>query len=152
MRCGGPGDSAEAASAVVVFEREAQVTVGEDARGSHQPGAARDEDRVRVAQAEGRKFLERVEEILCDLGEAKFEVEAELFGGRGQAKLVGGDVGERIAQLRHMGGGQREADCVRVATEPRKEFAVGLLVRGGEGVEQMEAGNGAAGAMRSRSG
>src|ERR1700760_168198 len=36
---------------------------------------------------------------------------------------------------------------MRVPTEAREESAGGLLMRGGEGVEQMEAGNGATGAM-----
>ena len=36
-----------------------------------------------------------------------------------QAELADCDSGERIAELRHIRGGQREADCVRVSAETR---------------------------------
>ena len=100
-----PGDSAEATAAVLVFERETHVTVGEDAWRGQELGTACDEDGVRVAVAEGCKLLESAEEVRRDLGEVKLEIEAQLFGGGRQAELIGSDVGERVSELRHVSGG-----------------------------------------------
>jgi len=61
--------------------------------------------------------------------------------------LCGGDAGERFAEPRNVRGGKRETYGVGVASEAREERVVALFVRVGEGVEEMEAGDGAARAV-----
>lgn len=98
----GPRHSAETCGAVVVFEREAEVALGEGAGRSEKACAAGDEDGVGVAEAEGSELLERGEEVACDVGEAELEIEGERrFGG--EADVVGGDAGEGIPELRDVG-------------------------------------------------
>ena len=143
-----PGDAAEAAAAVVVFKGETHMAVGESTRRGQQPSSACEEDGIGVAETEGRQLLEGAEEIRGDLGEAELEVKAQLFSGGRKTELAGSDAGEGVAKLRHVSGGQSETDGVSVTAEAREELVGRLLVCRGERVEQMEPGNGAAGAVR----
>jgi hypothetical protein len=56
-----PRDPAEAANAIWTLKREANMTIGQDARRSHQPGATRDEDGIGIAETEGSESLECAE-------------------------------------------------------------------------------------------
>lgn len=142
-----PGDAAETRGAVGVFKGEAEMAVADGARRSEEAGAAGEEEGVGVAEAEGRELLEGGEEIAGDVGEANLEVAAEGLGGGCEADAVGGDEGEAVAKLLNVVGGESEADGVGVSAEAREEGVVGLLVRGGDGVEEMEAVDGAARAV-----
>ena len=130
-----PGDSAEAAGTVVVFEREAHVAVGEDARRGEESGSACDEEGIWIAETKRRKLFKGGEEVRRELGEPKLEIEPQFFGGRCQAQLLGGDAGEQLAELRDVIGGKGKSNGVCVSAEAREECTVGLLVRGAEGVE-----------------
>ena len=142
-----PRDAAKAGGAIVIFKGEAEVAVADGARGSEEAGSASQEERVGVAEAEGRELLEGGEEIAGDIGETDLEVAAEWIEGRGEADAVGGDLSEAVTELLDIVGGKGEADGVGVAAEAREERVVSLLVGGGKRVEQVKAGDGAARAM-----
>ena len=103
----------------------------------------------RIADAEGLAAGEPIEEVRSEVAEVKFGVAVQRRRQHGGGEAGGVVESHSLAKEVEAGGGQREAYGVGVASEAGEESVGGvdLSVDGGEGVEEMEAGDGAAGAV-----
>ena len=104
---------------------------------------ARDEDRLLVAHAVGFEQAECLVERQIDLREWQLGAAVEFALENLRSEPDSRVELQALAQLGDAGGGQREADGVRVAAEADEDIVAAF-----ERFEQMEAGDGAAGAVR----
>jgi hypothetical protein len=150
---------------------EADVFFLDDADGGGEGCTAGEEDWLRIADAKGREALEPGGEFWVDVGEGEFGVEVELRGKEGGVEVDGGVGANAGAKVGEAGAREREADGVGVASEAVEEGVfllssgrsipclrfetwgtrlrggVGGGVGGGDGVEEVEARDGTAGAV-----
>lgn len=136
-----PAEGGEAWASVGLCEVEADVFVFDDARWGGEDGVAGEEDGFAVANAEGATAIEPLNEIVSEVGEGEFGVALDGcdWGCNAEGQAVGFKTGaEEFEAL----GGKREANGVGVAAETSEERA--CVIGCGDGVEQMETGDGAA--------
>ena len=119
----------------------------DEANGSCEGEVVGDEDGFGIADAEWAAAGEPIHEGWGDVVDLKFGVADE----RGREEWGGEDWGgvgvHAGAEEGEVGGRQREAYGVGVASEASEERGEVPMMDGGEGVEEVEAGDGAAGAV-----
>ena len=131
------------------------MPVLDKADGGGEDERVRAEDGLGVAVAEGSALIKPVTELLVERGGVELGVDGDEWGkeaGGEDGCAVGAEAAAEEIDVRSWKG---EADGVRVTAEAMEEGSGGCLIggggmRGGDGVEEVEAGDGATGAVRIR--
>ena len=124
---------------------QADVALFHDARRGEQARAAGNEDGLGVAVAERLKLAQPAGEHRRDAVERQLGVNAEQMLRLAGGQMLFGIEAQAALELGQAVGGHGKADGKGVAAEAREEIGAAL-----DGVEQVEAVDGAAGAMGHR--
>ncbi len=144
-----PAKCTEADGVSSLFELEADVSFFDQTYRGGEREAASDKDGLAIADAEWFAACEPIEKVLGQIAEENFRL--ALQGRRQHGPCEPGRAVElhSFAQEAHSVGRHREPDGVGVAAEAREEWVgrVDFSMDCSEGVEEVEAFDGAAGAV-----
>ncbi len=138
----GPEFAAGPACSRFLGQLEADVALLHDAGRGEQAGVAGDKDRLGIAVAEGFELAQPSGQHGSDAVERQLGVNAEEVLGLAGGEMLLGVEAQAALELGQRSGGQGKADGEGVAAEAGEEIGAAL-----DGVEELEAVDGAAGAV-----